>query len=155
MARAALADAGWSDKPWAALLAAVKAIGEEVKGELEGQARAELELFPVRERKRIENEWNDRIRRARRRAETGALDRGLQLVSLWYTDLAYRAWGADDLVRNADRLEHLRADSGRTADQLIEAIDLVEETRLRFPLNVSEELACEALAYRLGRLLAK
>jgi DNA polymerase-3 subunit delta' len=34
------------------------------------------------------------------------------------------------------------------------AIELVEDTRQRFILNVSEELACEALAYRLQRLLA-
>jgi hypothetical protein len=30
----------------------------------------------------------------------------------------------------------------------------VEETRQRFQLNVSEELACEALAYRLEQTLA-
>jgi hypothetical protein len=30
----------------------------------------------------------------------------------------------------------------------------VEDTRQRFQLNVSEELACEALAYRLERALA-
>jgi hypothetical protein len=34
------------------------------------------------------------------------------------------------------------------------AVDLVEETRRRFQLNVSEELACEALAYRLEEELA-
>ena len=28
-------------------------------------------------------------------------------------------------------------------------VELVEETRQRFQLNVSEDLACEALAYRL------
>jgi DNA polymerase-3 subunit delta' len=42
-----------------------------------------------------------------------------------------------------------RADPAR----LLQAIELVEETRRRFQLNVSEELACEALAYRLERLL--
>ena len=34
------------------------------------------------------------------------------------------------------------------------AIELVEETRVRFQLNVSEDLACEALAYRLEETLA-
>ena len=34
------------------------------------------------------------------------------------------------------------------------AVELVEDTRARFQLNVSEELACEALAYRLEDLLA-
>ena len=33
-------------------------------------------------------------------------------------------------------------------------VELVEDTRMRFKLNVSEELACEALAYRLERVLA-
>lgn len=155
MARAPLDEAGMADKPWAALLAAVKEIGEGIKAELEGQARSELELYPAKERKRVETEWTDRIRRARRRAETGALDLGLQLVSLWYTDLAYLAWGADDLIRNVDQMAQLRADGGREADRLTQAVELVEETRLRFPLNVSEELACEALTYRLGRLLTK
>jgi DNA polymerase III subunit delta' len=37
---------------------------------------------------------------------------------------------------------------------LREALELVEDTRARLVLNVSEELACEALAYRLERLLA-
>jgi hypothetical protein len=31
----------------------------------------------------------------------------------------------------------------------------VEDTRLRFELNVSEDLACEALAYRLEQTLAR
>jgi len=30
----------------------------------------------------------------------------------------------------------------------------VDDTRQRLPLNVTEELACEALGYRLERLLA-
>jgi DNA polymerase-3 subunit delta' len=33
-------------------------------------------------------------------------------------------------------------------------MELVEDTRQRFQLNVSEDLACEALAYRLERILA-
>jgi DNA polymerase-3 subunit delta' len=34
-------------------------------------------------------------------------------------------------------------------------VELVEDTRERFVLNVSEDLACEALAYRLERILAR
>ena len=52
-------------------------------------------------------------------------------------------------MRNRDRLEQLRADGGREPRRLMAAVDAVEETRRRFQLNVSEELACEALAYRL------
>ena len=140
-------------KPWADLLSAVRARGEATRIELESRAGAELELYPRKERKRIETEWNERIRRARRRVETEALDLGLQLVALWFTDLACLAWGAEDLVRHSDRLAELTADAGREPAALRAAIELVEDTRLRFQLNVSEELACEALAYRLERVL--
>ena len=59
--------------------------------------------IPRKERKRIETEWSERIRRARRRVETAALDLALQVVALWYADLACLAWGAGDLIRNVDR----------------------------------------------------
>ena len=59
----------------------------------------------------------------------------------------------DLLVRNCDRSSELAADAGRDPARLREAVELVEDTRVRFKLNVSEELACEALAYRLERVL--
>jgi DNA polymerase-3 subunit delta' len=154
LARAALAGQAASVKPWVELLAAVGATGEAVKDELERQATGELELYPRKERKRVETEWSERIRRARRRAETGSLDLALQVAALWYADLAALAWGAEDLVRNTDRMAALRAAAGTAPTKLLSAVDLVEETRRRFQLNVSEELACEALTYRLERVLA-
>ena len=39
--------------------------------------------------------------------------------------------------------------------RLRDAIERVEDTRQRFELNVSEDLACEALAYRLEQALAR
>ena len=63
-------------------------------------------------------------------------------------------WGAAELVRNSDRLEQLRSDRGPAVPALRQAVELVEDTRVRFKLNVSEELACEALAYRLEHVLA-
>jgi DNA polymerase-3 subunit delta' len=140
--------------PSAAILAAAKARGERVRVELEQRAAAELELTPKRDRKRVETEWGDRIRRGRRRAETGALDLALELVSAWLLDLAALAWGAEDLVRAVDRIAELRADGGRGVAALRRGVELVEDTRQRFQLNVSEDLACEALAFRLERLLA-
>jgi len=153
-ARAAVAGRAAELKPWAGMLAGVRARGERTRVELEARAVAELELYPRKERKRIETEWSERIRRARRRVETAALDLGLQLVSLWYADLAALAWNAEDLVRHSDRLQPLREDAGAEPHVLTRAVELVEDTRVRFQLNVSEELACEALAYRLERLLA-
>jgi DNA polymerase III subunit delta' len=141
--------------PWGALLAGVRSRGERLRVELEQQMGEELELYPKKERKRAETEWGERIKRARRRVETGALDLALSLVEAWLLDLAAIAWGAEDLVRNTDRRELLGVDVvGRDPQRLREAVELIEDTRVRFQLNVSEELACEALAYRLERVLA-
>jgi DNA polymerase-3 subunit delta' len=152
-ARAALAGQEWDRRPWLDILAAARSRGEAIRGQLDERAQADLELYPRREQKRVEAEWTERIRRARRRAETGALDLALQAVALWYADLAALAWGAEELVRHTDRLPELRSDLGPDPQRLMEAVELVEETRRRFVLNVSEELALEALASRLERLV--
>jgi DNA polymerase-3 subunit delta' len=136
-------------RPWAELLTVVRAKGETVREALEREASADLELYPRKEQKRVETEWTERIRRSRRRTETTALDLGLQVSALWFSDLAALGWGAEELVRNVDRLLDLRADAGADPVSLLRAVELIEETRRRFQLNVSEELACEALAYRL------
>ena len=153
-ARATLAGAASTSRPWSDLLAAVRTRGDAARAELEARATDELELYPRKERKRIETEWTERIRRTRRRVETAALDLGLQLVSLWFADLASLSLEAEDLVRNRDRMTELSECTGPSLGQLREAIELVEDTRQRFQLNVSEELACEALAYRLEHVLA-
>jgi DNA polymerase-3 subunit delta' len=152
-ARAALAGEAGARRPWLEVLESVRARGEAVRAELEDRAAAELELVPRKERKRVQTEWAERTRRARRRAETGSLDLALQLVELWFADLACRAWDAEELVRNCDRSSELAEDDGPDPARLREAIELVEDTRMRFKLNVSEELACEALSYRLERVL--
>jgi DNA polymerase III subunit delta' len=153
-ARAAISGEMARTEPWSELLRAVRSRGEAARNELEARALEELELYPSKERKRVKTEWEERIKRARRRTETAALDLGLQVVALWYADLARLAWGARDLIRNVDRLAELDSDSGVDPQRLRAAVEAVEDTRLRFQLNVSEELACESLAYRLERLLA-
>jgi DNA polymerase-3 subunit delta' len=152
-ARAVLAGKSGPQRPWTDILVAVRARGEATAAELDARQVAELEMVSRKERKRVQTEWSERIRRARRRVETGALDLALQLVELWFSDLACREWGAGELVRHCDREAELAADAGRDPARLREAIELVEDTRVRFKLNVSEELACEALAYRLERVL--
>lgn len=152
-ARGALSGELWEQRPWQEILAAARSRGEALRAELEQRAKTEAELLPRKERRRHETEWNERIRRSRRRTETASLDLALQLVALWYADLAALAWRAEELVRHTDRLSELRADQGRDPHRLIEALELVEETRRRFVLNVSEELALEALASRLARVV--
>jgi len=158
LVRRALAGEAGAAAPWDGLLAAVRVRGERVRVEFEELQTAELELLPSRDRKRAETEWGERTKRARRRVETGALELALDLVETWLLDLTALAFGAVDLVRNSDRLAELRTDAqvGRGADAsaLRRAVELVEDTRQGFTLNVSEELALEALTYRLRQVLA-
>jgi DNA polymerase-3 subunit delta' len=154
VARAAIAGEIATGRPWTDVLGAVRARGESAASEIEARLGSELELSPRKERKRIETEFAERSRRMRRRAETAALDLALALIALWYRDLMCLAWGAADLVHNVDRADELAADAGPSPDRLREAVELVENTRERLQFNVSSELACEALGYRLERVLS-
>ena len=143
-----------AEKPWREVLAAAKARGDEAVARLEEQHESDMELVAKRDRRRSETEHTERTRRAQRRAYTETLDVALGLVGLWYRDAACVAWGAPELACHSDRADALARDAdGADPQRLRAAVELVEETRQRFPLNVSEELACEALGYRLERLL--
>ena len=70
-------------------------------------------------------------------------------------DLAAVRWGAEELVAATDRLPQLRAAAAdRDPAKLRRGVELVEETRQGAIYNVTEELALEALASRLLRVLA-
>ena|SRR5215212_1004349 len=154
-ARAALAGAVAGDAPWRGLLEVRGKRGETAVMEVRARLAEELELVPARERKRVENEYEQRIRRTRRRVETDALDLGLQLSSLWLRDVACVAWGAEELVHHVDRAAALSQDAaGRDPQRLRAGVELIEDTRRRLRSNVTEELALEALAYRLEALVA-
>jgi DNA polymerase-3 subunit delta' len=153
-ARAPLHGATAAGQPWKPLLEQARALGAKAREEVEAALADELAYLPKKEHKRRTTEYTERARRAERRAETAALDHALQLAGLWYRDLACVAAGAPELAHNADRTEALAADaSGRSAQDLRTAVDLVEDTRARLALNVGYELACEALAYRVESLL--
>ncbi|MBB4661561.1 ATP-binding protein [Conexibacter arvalis] len=154
-ARAALAGEVGAAKPWSELLAVKRRRGEDAVAALEAQLAEELEVVSRRERRRLENEYAERIRRTRRRVETGALDLGLQIASLWFRDVACLVWSTPELLHHTDRVDALQQDAdGRNAQRLRAAVELVEETRRRLRSNVTEELALETLAYRLEALLS-
>jgi DNA polymerase-3 subunit delta' len=135
----------------APLLQRARELGAKAGGEVEARTAEAVELVPKKERKRVEREGAERLRRAQRRATQAALDHGLELAGLWLRDAACVAAGAEDVVHNTDRLDQLREDAEERRDFLT-GQELVEETRRRLDLNVSEELALEQLAYRLARL---
>jgi DNA polymerase III subunit delta' len=149
-ARAPLHGRAHAERAWLPLLQQARAAGGAARLQVEAALAEELEFLPKKEHRRRETEFTERARRADRRAMTGTLDHALQLIGLWYRDLACVAARAEDLVHHTDRLEALRQDAAlRDGAAWRVAVDLVDDTRARLALNVSEELALEALAYRL------
>jgi len=58
------------------------------------------------------------------------------------------------LAHHTDRMDALREDAaGRSPQGLRTALELVDDTRARLALNVAYDLALEALAFRLERVV--
>ncbi len=148
--------AGATDgRMWLGLLDVAKAAGTAAGEHAQEQMQRELELIPSKERKRYEREGAEARRRVERRARTRTLDLGLRLAELWLRDVLCICERAPELVYAVDRRAQLDEDAGaRGATALRHGIELVADARLSLGLNVSEELALEALAYRLQALLA-
>jgi DNA polymerase-3 subunit delta' len=143
-------------EPWHALLALAGEAGEEAGAAEERRLLEEAEVSARRGRKgKLTREAIEQVRRTERRARTQALDLALALCCAWYRDLAAVAAGADDVVLNADRLAQLREDAeGLEPARARAAVEWVLDTRRRMLVNVSEELALEALWLRLRAVLA-
>lgn len=140
------------EKPWLAMLERARDAGDRATEEVEERLKATLQLLPGKEQARAKREAADAGKRASRRGRTDALDEALQLVGLWLRDVAVVLDGAQDLVFATDRLEQLDQDAAtqRQAHGLREGVAWVDETRAALKLvNATEELALEALAYRL------
>ena len=135
------------NSPWLKVLNLAKETGdqagERVAAELGGEVKEGI--------KHTKTEIEEATRRAQRRARTGVLDLSLSLAASWARDLAAIKAGAPELVFNTDRLEVLEE---QAEDVRLEAaraaVELIADTRRRFDLNVSEELALEALCFRLA-----
>jgi len=147
---AALADEVGS-APWKQLLDEAEGAGTDV----EEETRAALEEEAKSGLKRTAREIGEEAKRAGRRRRTEILDLGLELCAAWLRDLAALASGAEEVVFNRDRLDLLRAQSaGIDAARARSGAELVQQVRRSLDLNVSEELALEALFFRLERLFA-
>ena len=143
-------------EPWRELLVAASEAGEAAGAEEERRLLEEAEATARRGRKRkLTREAIEQVRRTERRARTQALDLGLALCCDWYRDLAAVASGAVDVVLNTDRLNELAEDAeGLDPVRARTAVEWVLDTRRRLRVNVSEELALEALRLRLTATLA-
>ncbi len=144
-------------EPWRPMLAAAERAGEDAGA---GEERRLIEAAESGARRgrsgKLTREATDQVKRTARRSRTQALDLGLGLCCAWFRDLAAVASGADErLVMGSDRLAELRADAeGLDPARARRAVELVLDTRRRLRVNVSEELALEALWLRLAEELA-
>jgi len=136
---------------WSHLLKAAESVGEEA----EATTRELLEEEAEAGVKRSAKDVTDEAKRAGRRRRTETLDLALELSASWFRDLAATASGATEVVYNRDHLAELEA-SAAALDPARprRAAELVQDTRRRLDLNVSEELALEALAFRLAAVFA-
>ena len=146
-----------AERPWDDLLDAAEEAGSSAAKEARERGRdlaeqaGETEGVAGRRRQR---EVEEGARRAGRRRRTEALDLGLALIAAWLRDLAAVGEGADDVALNVDELDELR-DAGTILDprRPRRGAELVMDTRRRLSVNVGEELALEALMFRLQSLL--
>jgi DNA polymerase-3 subunit delta' len=139
--------------PWLAVLQVAEGAGKEAAAEASALV-AEREKA-LRGGKARAREAEEAGRRAGRRRRTEVLDLGLALCGAWVRDLAATSEGAADVAITADRLDELRAEAeGLDPRAGRRAAELVLDTRRRLRVNVSEELALEALFYRLESALA-
>jgi DNA polymerase-3 subunit delta' len=136
---------------WQKVLKAAESVGEETEAATRDLLDEEAEAGV----KRSARDISDEAKRAGRRRRTETLDLALELNASWFRDLAATASGATDVVFNRDHLAELQSRAtalgpGRPR----RAAELVQDTRRRLELNVSEELALEALAFRLQLIFA-
>jgi DNA polymerase-3 subunit delta' len=137
-----------SGAPWRRLLDRANKAGEEA----EGAAREALEEDSQAGIKRTAKDLTDGAKRAGRRRRTEILDLGLELTALWLRDLAALAADAEEVAFDRDRLDVLRGQAAKVDPTWARAgAAAVQDTRRGLDLNVSEELALEALFYRLAR----
>lgn len=142
-------------QPWLGLLERSKARSGDAEARVTEECGRRLESEPKgRDRNAIEKRFEEAARREGRRAKTEVLSTGLTLAALAFRDLICLAEGAPGAALDPDRVE-ARAPGARSRDprRLRQAVERCEETRMSLQVNVSEDLALEALGYRLTALV--
>jgi DNA polymerase-3 subunit delta' len=140
-------------RPWLRLLEAAGAAGDLAAEEARAAVAATTDEAGdegSQAARRRAREGEEGARRIARRARTETLDLGLALIAAWLRDLAAAADDAGALALNADRPDELATGAdGLDPVRARRAAELVMDTRRRLTVNVSEELALEALMFRI------
>ena len=149
------ARAAGAPEPWRGLLDRAEERRAAAEAVVADACRERLESEPKgRERTALERSFEETARRDGRRARTEILDLGLTLAALRFRDLVCLAEGAKEAALDPDRAESLAA-SARARDprRLRAAAERCEDVRLSLEVNVTEDLALDALGFRLARLV--
>ena len=143
------------EEPWRLLLARAEGRRAAAEERCADERAARIALEPKgRDRRSLERELEESAKREGRRARTAVLDLALDLTALSFRDLVCIAEGADEAVLARDRLPALAAEArSRDPRRLRTAAERCEDTRESLELNVSEDLALQALSFRLRRLV--
>jgi DNA polymerase III subunit delta' len=152
LARAAAADSDFD--PAGASARVLAASGERAKAEAEAVARErDLRIESVddpKDQRALRRRYEERAKRASRRAEWDELRLAVDTVGLWYHDLLAAGLGASGAVVNADVAAGIaEAASPAAAGHATRALDTVADVRRSLELNVHPGLAVEAMFHRL------
>jgi len=156
MVTAALEPGEGEDEPWRGLLGRAESRRVEAEEEVAAVREERLRTEPRgRERGALEKGFDDAAKRDGRRARTEVLDLGLTQAALTFRDLVCVAEGAPGAALDPERAERLAAGASARDTRLLRvAAERCEDVRMALAVNVSEDLALEALGYRLAHLLS-
>jgi len=142
-------------EPWRALLDRAEERREQAEAAVAEAREQRLASEPRgRERNALEKRFEEIAKRDGRRARTELLDLGLTLAALGFRDLVCVAEGVPEAALDRDRAQALAERcEGVDARRLRTAAERCEQTRLALTVNVTEDLALEALGLRLGALV--
>ena len=136
------------ERPWLELIEIAAEAGEQAGAAVAERVDAAAEENPdERIAARIRREGEDASKRAIRRERTRLLTLGLRLMTARLRDVEAVTAGAPELL-GCDRADEVKAAAGEfTPGAALHAAALAAEAQRRLRVNVSEELALEALAY--------
>ena len=156
MVTAALEPGEGEGEPWRGLLGRAESRRVEAEEEVAAVREERLRTEPRgRERGALEKGFDDAAKRDGRRARTEVLDLGLTQAALTFRDLVCVAEGAPGAALDPERAERLAAGASARDTRLLRvAAERCEDVRMALAVNVSEDLALEALGYRLAHLLS-
>lgn len=152
---AALGQARGEGEAWRGLLERAEVAQRAVEDEAAVEEKR-LAEFAVkgRDRRALERDLQESAKRDARRARTAVLELGLDLASIGFRDLCALREQAPEAVLATDRLDAMRDCADDLDPRLLrEAAERCDETRSSLQQNVTEDLALEALGFRLTRLV--